>query len=484
MGEIVGFGSAPVVAAWALSFILIVGWLIAELLKRRLITVPNFVLLWVFFLPIILQYPFTFSPVNILSVGIGSYQSYRNFIDPALLISLLGMAAFLVGLALPVRRTSFSPASAIATGLERLCQPAWLVAFSCFILLLYLVLLVGGLFGAGGVRGAAQMSPLLRPLYNVAHTILPLTTALTLLLGLQGRRIGILLLSVTNLALGLLTGARSVVIGGILFYGLAVLGYESMRRTLSVASVLKLVPLAGLLLILALYIGDVREGQYNILLTVATTGAKLFYGNNFSDLRDFAWVRSYWNGELYGGKTEIAGLLAFVPTALLPFRGEWNWGVITTTLVGLNPEVTPGLRAGIFGEPYFNFGLAGVVVAGLFYGYMAARVHRWALHAVHSLPPQPARLKVLAAFVTLSLAAFVTLAFAWATIRPYPGAFTRYFAYYWVWGLCAVALLLGMAEYKTSPLRKGGERGHLFILLYVGALLIITRALNMFLYGG
>lgn len=85
---------------------------------------------------------------------------------------------------------------------------------------------------------------------------------------------------------------------------------------------------------------------------------------------------------------------------------------------------------------------------------------------------------------TLSLAAFVTLAFAWASLQPYPGDFARYFAYYWVWGLCAVAILLGMAEYKTSPLRKGQERGHLFLLLYVGALLIITRALNMFLYGG
>ena len=85
---------------------------------------------------------------------------------------------------------------------------------------------------------------------------------------------------------------------------------------------------------------------------------------------------------------------------------------------------------------------------------------------------------------TLSLAVFVTLAFAWATLQPYPGDFARYFAFYWVWGLCAIAILLGMAEYKTSPLRKGGERGHLFILLYVGALLIITRALNMFLYWG
>ncbi len=86
--------------------------------------------------------------------------------------------------------------------------------------------------------------------------------------------------------------------------------------------------------------------------------------------------------------------------------------------------------------------------------------------------------------ITLSLSIFVTGAFAWATINPAPGDFARYFAFSWVWGLCAVALLFGMAEYKTSPLRKGRERGHLLILLYVGALLIVTRALNMVLYGG
>ena len=86
--------------------------------------------------------------------------------------------------------------------------------------------------------------------------------------------------------------------------------------------------------------------------------------------------------------------------------------------------------------------------------------------------------------LSLFLAAFVTLAFAWASLNPDPGNFARYFAFYWVWGLCAVGVLLGMAEYKTSPLRKGRERGHLFILLYIGALLIVTRALNMVLYSG
>ena len=82
--------------------------------------------------------------------------------------------------------------------------------------------------------------------------------------------------------------------------------------------------------------------------------------------------------------------------------------------------------------------------------------------------------------LSLSLAAFVTLTFAAASLDPDPGNF----AFYWVWGLCAIGVLLGMAEYKTSPLRKCRERGHLFILLYIGALLIVTRALNMVLYAG
>ena len=82
----------------------------------------------------------------------------------------------------------------------------------------------------------------------------------------------------------------------------------------------------------------------------------------------------------------------------------------------------------------------------------------------------------------VSLAASVTAAFTWATLHPDPGNFARYFAFYWVWGLCAIGVLLAMAEYKTSPLRKRRERGHLFILLYIGALLIVTRALNMVLY--
>ena len=86
--------------------------------------------------------------------------------------------------------------------------------------------------------------------------------------------------------------------------------------------------------------------------------------------------------------------------------------------------------------------------------------------------------------LSTSLALFVTAVFTWAMLNPAPGDGTRYLLLYWVWGLCAIAILLGMAEYKTSPLKKGQERGQYFILLYIGSLLIVTRALNLFLYHG
>lgn len=85
---------------------------------------------------------------------------------------------------------------------------------------------------------------------------------------------------------------------------------------------------------------------------------------------------------------------------------------------------------------------------------------------------------------SITVAVLVTVIFARAVLDPAHGDFGRYLALTWAWGLCAIGLLLGMAEWKTSPLRKKNERGHLFILLYLGALLIVTRALNMALYHG
>jgi Na+-transporting NADH:ubiquinone oxidoreductase subunit NqrB len=109
-------------------------------------------------------------------------------------------------------------------------------------------------------------------------------------------------------------------------------------------------------------------------------------------------------------------------------------------------------------------------VAGVLSGWLAWRRRR--------------RANKVLFLASTSLALFVTTVFGWATLFSVPSDAAQYMALYWVWGLCAIGVILGMAEYKTSPLRKRRERGYLFILLYIGSLLIITRALNMFLYYG
>ncbi len=86
--------------------------------------------------------------------------------------------------------------------------------------------------------------------------------------------------------------------------------------------------------------------------------------------------------------------------------------------------------------------------------------------------------------LSVALAAIVTGSYVWAVTHPAPGDFARYIVFNWIWGLCAIGLIFGMAEYRTSPLRKNREPGHLVILLYLGALLIVTRMLNMVLFHG
>jgi hypothetical protein len=167
--------------------------------------------------------------------------------------------------------------------------------------------------------------------------------------------------------------------------------------------VLRVAALAGVLLLVAVYLGDVRAGRYNPIVSILGIGAKLFYGNNFSDLRDFAWVYSYWDGDYFWGKTELAGMLAFVPSVLSSFRREWGWGEVSVRLTGLNVETHPGLRPGVFGELYFNFGVPGVIFGGLVFGYLARRLHAFTQRAASRSDVHLATLDILAAFMTITL---------------------------------------------------------------------------------
>jgi oligosaccharide repeat unit polymerase len=123
-----------------------------------------------------------------------------------------------------------------------------------------------------------------------------------------------------------------------------------------------------LLVIAGMAIAALRAGS-SITEEVLLFAANIFYGNNFSDLRDFAWVLSSWDGTWFYGKTYLAALSSFIPRTLSDFREEWSIGVITAKLAGFTPQEHAGLRPGTFGESYLNFGMIGVFVIASVNGF-------------------------------------------------------------------------------------------------------------------
>jgi oligosaccharide repeat unit polymerase len=120
--------------------------------------------------------------------------------------------------------------------------------------------------------------------------------------------------------------------------------------------------------VLAALLDALREGGLSLHSMAAGFLISTFYGNSFSDTRDFALVLSFWDGHYLLGKTYLAGLMAFVPRFLSTFRDTWSYGVVTATMAGFSPKEHPGLRIGIVGEAYLNFGLVGVCLLGVFIG--------------------------------------------------------------------------------------------------------------------
>jgi oligosaccharide repeat unit polymerase len=139
-------------------------------------------------------------------------------------------------------------------------------------------------------------------------------------------------------------------------------------------SLFRIASLAIVIVVFALYLGNVRLGEYSLVSFVRSVGFLLLFGDNFSDLRDFAWVYSAWDHVLWGGKTYLAAIVSFVPRFASKFRDTWALGATTASMVGLDPQIHPGVRPSIFGEGYFNFGLLGVIAVGLILGVTMKRV--------------------------------------------------------------------------------------------------------------
>ena len=120
-----------------------------------------------------------------------------------------------------------------------------------------------------------------------------------------------------------------------------------------------------IILVVAFFVGLILVSiRSNTSFNLYAMFREIILGNTFSDMRDGAYILSGYD-KLFGeqllyGKTLIADILSFIPSAISPFMVEWRWGRFTTEMLfGMSDHF--GLRGGNVMEAYLNFGVLGVI---------------------------------------------------------------------------------------------------------------------------
>jgi len=363
-------------------------------------------------LPNMIMLPFSKSVLNAPVVG-HDFAAVVAALPSVFLIALLGYFAILAGgfawrirVGLGTRKLAVKLLDIVPQCSMMLMSSRSLLVFQSAICLFLQIVVLAIYFSHAGfgfdLRQYTFANPALRPVALVVSNY-SIIIASHCLARYVDKKEKILLTCTLLLSFGLVFfGARSNILS---IYISILLCYLIRLRTR--VSLLKLVSVISVVLLGGLYLGSARAGQYSLSDFFALLGLALVYGNNFSDLRDFAWVDALWTHQLWMGRTYLAALMAFIPRFASEFRDTWGTGAATAITLGLDPHVHPGVRPGSFGESYFNFGLVGVVIAGLAIGIIVRRVDIDVKRALTA--PQPSMRKAFASTMLLNVASIIAI---------------------------------------------------------------------------
>lgn len=357
--------------------------------------------------PNMIMLPFAKSELNVLVVGT-DLDAVIAAVPTVFLIALVGYFAVLLGgklwqlkAGLGLRRTTVQLLDLVPRCSMMLMSSRAVLVFQASLCLLLQFVILALYFSANGfgfdLRAYTFANPTLRPVALIIsnYSIVIASHCLARYIDLRERT---LLLCTLALTLGLVFfGARGNLVA--IYVSVLLCYFVWMGNRLSL---LRMAALIALITIFGFYLGSVRSGDYSLGAFFGTFLDAVFYGNTFSDLRDFAWVYSAWNHVLWGGKTYVSAVLSFVPRFASHFRDTWALGAKTAATAGFDPEVHPGLRPGIFGESFFNFGIPGVLVIGLMLGVVLRRVDAEVKDALGS--SQPSMMKAFASTMLITVA--------------------------------------------------------------------------------
>ena len=283
------------------------------------------------YLPIVFMSLFAFSPWNIPATG-DWYDRYRLRLHEAFYVSLLGAVAFLLAAAFSSRWNSALPGYRLV---YRSLRDFWTTTPGLTLLTTLILALGAVTVATTGVTGSREVVMAHTELRPVAHlfscfAVLGMYASLIAAYCWRSWKLAALGVLLTLTMLGF--GTRKVTVGTLIYFGAVQLINARPRRPLlagccAVAAVLGLIAVA-------LGVETVRQEEWTLSRFTAAPAYVLF-GNNLSELRDFAWMLAAWDREPLLGTTYTAGLLAWIPAFLLPARKEMSWGAFSTTMTAL-----------------------------------------------------------------------------------------------------------------------------------------------------
>ncbi len=248
-------------------------------------------------------------------------------------------------------------------------------------------LYLGATAGAGalGFREHSLTDGRIRPLFNFfVIAFSPIVLFALLASWMESKARSSLFLAGVLAVLVAASGSRTSVLSPILY--LILLGAQRTKRKR-----IKFLAVAGAAVLIGaalLVMGMVRSGATESSSQVD----EVLYGDNFSDVRDFAWVLSRWDREELHGKSYIAGALGFIPRDFIAYREEYSIATYINRFLGFEKDTHGGLRPGMFGEAFLNFGIPGVIIQsfilGIILGEVRAkldRLHREGIDKMSSL---------------------------------------------------------------------------------------------------
>lgn len=333
----------------------------------------HFTLLMIMVIPFILMYPFNASELNYVSLK-NMNDDMEPYVNIAYLISFIGYVSMIFGRYLYDNLKTntvlmfLKPLSAIVERAIRFnIKSVFMVRIFSFLVIFSIAVLVYFQISngyLGNVRAYFMVNQSVRPVYNFVASAYQLVFVFLSLRYLYYKdKLDLMLILLLFLG-SLFLGTRSMTLGPLLTGFFFYVFYKRGQ-----VSLLKIAGVGASMLLLALMLEALRSSSFNPLAAFLGLGVSIAYGNNFSDTRDFALFLSAWDWSFVGGNTYLAGLMSFIPSSLSDYRTVWSIGRFTNDFLGFDSTIHPGIRPGLFGESFINFGIIGVILMGTVAGY-------------------------------------------------------------------------------------------------------------------